>query len=146
MCAAQRLQFHQENSGPVMEQLKTWLNEQIDEKKIEPNSGMGKAISYMLRHWDALTLFLRVEKAPLDNNICERAIKLVIRHRKNALFYKTKFGAYIGDLFMSIIHTCNLNNVNPFVYLTTLQKHCPDVSKNPQQWMPWNYTSASIAL
>ncbi len=128
-----------------MDQLKTWLNDQIEEKRVEPNSGMGKAIAYMLRHWKPLTLFLRVEKAPLDNNVCERALKLAIQHRKNAYFYKTLNGAHVGDLFMSIIHTCRLNKVNPFDYLVTLQKNCQDVLKNPHQWLPWNYKSMAAS-
>jgi len=141
MSDQERLQFHQQKSGPLMEQLKIWLLQQIDEKKVEPNSGMGKAIAYMLRHWDALTLFLHVEKAPLDNNVCERALKLVIQHRKNAYFYKTPKGASVGDRFMSIIHTCRLNNVNPFDYLVAIQKNSEDVLKKPHLWLPWNYKS-----
>ena len=145
MSDKERLRFHQENSGPIMNELKTWLHAQINEKRVEPNSGMGKAISYMLRHWDELTLFLRVEKAPIDNNLCEQALKMIIRHRKNSLFYKTMNGAYIGDLFMSIIHTCNLNNVNPLDYLVILQKYCSDVLKNPHLWLPWNYKSMAAS-
>ncbi len=102
-------------------------------------SGLGQAISYMLKHWEALTLFLRDPNAPLDNNICEQALKKAILHRKNALFYKTEHGAYIGDMFMSLIHTCNLAGVNPFDYITALQKHSSEVFKNPGNWMPWNY-------
>lgn len=139
MSPAERLLFHQAESGPLMEQLKTWLNEQIDENKVEPNSGLGQAISYMLKHWGALTLFLREPNAPLDNNLCEQAIKKAILHRKNALFYKTEHGAYVGDMFMSIIHTCNLAGVNPFDYITDLQKHSSEVFKDPRNWMPWNY-------
>jgi transposase len=141
MSPVERLAFHQTESGPLMEQLRIWFNEQLDEKKVEPNSGLGKAISYMLKHWEALTLFLREPNAPLDNNICERALKKAILHRKNALFYKTEHGAYIGDMFMSIIHTCKLADVNPFDYITALQKHSSEVFKNPQDWMPWNYKS-----
>jgi transposase len=141
MSPAERLAFHQTESGPLMEQLRIWFNEQLDEKKVEPNSGLGQAISYMLKHWEALTLFLREPNAPLDNNICERALKKAILHRKNALFYKTEHGAYIGDMFMSIIHTCNLAGVNPFDYITALQKYSSEVFKNPQNWMPWNYKS-----
>ena len=98
-----------------------------------------KAIAYMLNHWGPLTLFLRVPGAPLDNNICEQLLKRAILHRKNALFFKTEHGAYIGDLFMSLIHTCTLNHVNPFHYLTTLQKHSSELFKNPKRWLPWNY-------
>jgi transposase len=139
MSPKQRLLFHQTNSGPLLEELHCWLNKQFDDKKVEPNSSLGKAINYMLKHWQELTLFLRVEKAPLDNNICEQAIKMAIMHRKNSLFYKTEHGAYIGDLFMSIIHTCNLSKINPLDYLTELRKHSSAVFKNPQQWLPWNY-------
>jgi len=143
MTADQRLGFHQRESDPLMEDLKAWLNEQMNKKKVEPNSGLGQAISYMLKHWKPLTLFLRVPNAPLDNNICERALKKAILHRKNALFYKTEHGAHVGDLFMSLIHTCNLADVNPFDYLTALQKHSSDLSRHPENWLPWNYNTPS---
>jgi len=135
----ERLLFHQRESTPVMKNLKQWLSEQLHQKKTEPNSGLGKAIAYMLKHWDPLTLFLRVPGAPLDNNLCEQTLKKAILHRKNSLFYKTEHGAFIGDMFMSLIHTCNLGGVNPFDYLVALQKHSSEVFKNPRNWMPWNY-------
>ena len=139
MSDEQRLELHQSKSGPLMEELKIWLEAQIQRKKVEPNSSMGQAFSYMLNHWKPLTLFLRVPGAPLDNNICERALKQAIRHRKNSLFYKTLHGAYIGDLFMSIIYTCNLADVNAFEYLNALEEHSAELFKNPQLWLPWNY-------
>jgi len=142
LSADQRLQLHQEQSGPVMERLNQWLQEQFDQKKVEPNSSMGKAISYMLKHWEPLTLFLRVPGAPLDNNLCEQVLKRAILHRRNSLFFRTQHGAYIGDLFMSLIHTCTLNRVNPFHYLVALQKHSSELFKNPWQWLPWNYQQA----
>jgi len=135
----ERLHFHQKESGPVMKNLKQWLSEQLVQKKAEPNSGLGKAIAYMLKHWDTLTLFLRAPGAPLDNNLCERALKKLILFRKNSLFFKTEHGAFIGDMFMSLIHTCNLGDVNPFDYLTALQKYSSEVFKKPGNWMPWNY-------
>ena len=70
-----RLQLHQEKSGPLMEGLQQWMTEQLNGHKTEPNSGLGKAMKYLLRHWHQLTLFLRQAGAPLDNNICERALK-----------------------------------------------------------------------
>ena len=106
---------------------------------VEPNSGLGKAITYFLRHWKGLTAFLRDAGAPLDNNICERALKRAVLHRKNALFYRTLHGAEVGDLFMSLIHTCELAGANPFDYLTELQRHARELAANPSAWMPWNY-------
>jgi len=137
-----RLRYHQQHSGPIMNTLKNWLKQQIDEKKVEPNSGLGTAIQYMLTHWEKLTLFLRQPGAPLDNNICERALKKAILHRKNAYFYKNANGAKMGDMFMSLIHTCELNKVNPFAYLTALQKHASALAVSPDDWLPWNYQEA----
>jgi transposase len=137
-----RLQLHQEASRPTMQQLHDWLTRQLAEKLTEPNSALGGAIRYMLKHWEKLTLFLRQAGAPLDNNLCERALKKAILHRKNALFYKTQNGARVGDLFMSLIYTCQLNEANPFDYLTQLQQHTDELTANPELWMPWNYRAA----
>jgi transposase len=135
----ERLHLHQQYSQPVMKDLHQWLDAQRKENKVEPNSGLGKAIGYMLRHWQALTLFLREPGAPLDNNLVERALKKAILHRKNSLFYKTLNGADVGDLYMSLIHTCELNDGNPFDYLTELQRHTENLAAKPAEWMPWNY-------
>ena len=134
----ERLKFHQVHSGPVMGDLHDWLCKQIDEKLVEPNSGLGKAINYLRNHWNRLTLFLRKAGAPLDNNTAERGLKKAVLHRKNALFYKTKRGAEVGDLFTSLIYTCELNGINPFEYLTLLQRQSDEVRKNPADWLPWN--------
>ena len=135
----ERLRLHQERSGPVMDQLHRWLEAQFAERKTEPNSGLGKAITYLLRHWRPLTTFLHVAGAPLDNNIVERALKRAVLHRKNALFYRTLNGAQVGDLFMSLIHTCQLCGANSFDYLIELQRHAQALAANPAAWMPWNY-------
>jgi transposase len=135
----ERLRWHQEHSQPLMDELYQWMGTQIEQRLVEPNSGVGQAIRFMRKHWVKLTLFLRVPGAPLDNNICERALKKAILHRKNALFYRTKNGAAVGDLFMSLIHTAELEGVNPFHYLTALQRHWQELARDPPAWMPWNY-------
>ena len=135
----ERLRLHQERSQPVMEELHRWLKSQSDDRRVEPNSSLGGAISYMLRHWEKLTLFLRVPGAPLDNNVCERILKMAIRHRKNSLFYKTQRGAEVGDMYMSVVHTCYVSRVSPIDYLTALQRHHERVRASPGDWMPWNY-------
>lgn len=135
----QRLELHRQRSAPVMEELHNWLERQLAERRTEPNSGLGKAITYLLRHWRPLTLFLREAGAPLDNNIVERALKRAVLHRKNALFYRTLNGAAVGDLFMSLIHTCQLCGANSFDYLVELQRHAGDLAANPAAWMPWSY-------
>jgi hypothetical protein len=138
----ERLLYHHEHSGPLMAGLESWMWEQIDQKRVEPNSSLGQAIGYMRKRWDKLTLFLHRPGAPLDNYIAERALKKAILHRKNALFYKTENGARVGDIFMSLIHTAELAGVNAFDYLTALLQHAAEVRRNPKQWLPWTYTSA----
>jgi len=64
------------------------MKAQFEERKTEPNSGLGEAIQYTQKHWLKLTLFLRVAGAPIDNNICERILKKAILHRKNSYFFR----------------------------------------------------------
>jgi hypothetical protein len=139
MTEQERLVWHQAESGPLMERLEKWLRAQIEEHKVEPNSGLGQAMSYMLGRWERLTLFLRVPGAPLDNNVVERALKKVILHRKNAYFYRSEKGAWVGDTFMSLIYTAELEGENAFDYLTQLQRNAKRVRAAPGEWMPWNY-------
>ena len=139
MSPEERLLWHQTNSKPLMEELRKWFQEQLEQKEIEPNSELGAAIQYMTKRWDKLTLFLQVAGAPIDNNVCERALKKAIRHRRNSLFYKTENGARVGDLFMSLIHTAVLNGANPFDYLVALQRNFKDVKLHPGRWMPWTF-------
>ena len=145
MSAEQRLEYHVQNSKPLLDDLKEWFEKQFKEKTIEPNGSLGLAINYMTVRWEKLTLFLRVPGAPIDNNICERVIKKAIVHRKNSMFFKTENGAYVGDLFMSIIHTCELQNHNPFEYLVSLANHRDQISDTPADWMPWNYQTTLAA-
>lgn len=142
----ERLRLHQAQSQPVMDQLHQWMQEQFEQKRVEPNGSLGHAMKYMLKRWDPLTRFLSVPGAPLDNNLVERALKMAILHRKNSLAFKTLRGARVGDVFMSLIHTCELNHVNPFDYLMALQQHAALVSRIPTQWLPWNYCDALESL
>lgn len=144
MTLEQRLLYHQTHSLAPMQALQQWMIDQLGQKHIEPNSGLGGAMRYMLKHWSALTLFLRKAGAPLDNNVCEQALKRTILHRKNSMFYKTANGAEVGDVYMSLIHTCELNRVNPFTYLQVLLVHAKEVMEQPDRWLPWNYHEALV--
>ena len=142
----ERLRFHQTHSAPVMAELHRWAQLQLEEKRVEPNSGLGDALNYLLDHWAKLTQFLKVPGAPLDNNLCERVLKKAILHRKNAYFYKTLAGAHVGDIFMSLIHTAELSRVSPFDYLVELQRHSAQVKEQPSEWMPWSYRDTLARL
>jgi hypothetical protein len=134
-----RLAVHQRDSAPVMAELQRWMRAELDDKRVEPNSGLGDAFEYLLKRWDKLTLFLRVPGAPVDNNICERALKMAIRHRNNSLFYRTQRGARVGDIYMALIYTAELHGENPFEYLVALFVHSADVAADPPAWLPWTF-------
>lgn len=134
-----RLKWHQEKSKPIMEQIKGYVDGLIENKEVEPNSSMGKAIRYFNNHWEGLTLFLRIAGVPLTNNACERLMKRPVLNRKNAYFYRNETGAKIGDIIMSMIETCVLNRSNPWDYLVGVQKYQEDVRQRPHDWMPWNF-------
>jgi hypothetical protein len=84
-------------------------------------------------------LFLRVARAPIENNVVERALKKAILHRNNSLFYRSQRGAHVGDIYMSLIYTAELCGENPFEYLTALQVHAAAVADRPGDWLPWSY-------
>jgi transposase len=135
----ERLFIHQQRSGPVMAELREWIEKKFLEREVEPNSSLGKALKYLLKHWAGLTLFLREEGAPLDNNLCERALKLAVLNRKSSLFYRTEHGAAVGDILMSLIETCQLNGVSAWDYLLTLYREARQVRREPGKWLPWTY-------
>lgn len=138
-----RLEWHKKYSAPVMNELKSHCKRLIDDKKTEPNSSLGKAIAYMNNHWEGFTLFLRKPGVPIDNNSDERLMKRAILNRKNGLFFKTENGAFIGDILLSCIETCQLNDINPYKYLIAIQTYEEKVRKNPSEWLPWNYLQSS---
>ena len=139
MTGEQRIAYHQAHSAPVMTSLKIHMDSLMDESRVEPNSALGKSIHYMQTRWNEMTRFLEVVDAPIDNNVVERALKIAIRNRKNAMFYKTCYSAHLGGLITSLIYTCDLADENPFDYLNALQKNTDAVMRTPGDWLPWNY-------
>ena len=139
LSATERVAYHQHYSGPIMQELKHWLEQQCEDHAVEPNSSLGKALRYLLTHWQPLTRFLEVPGAPLENNTAERALKLAIRQRKNSLFYATDYSAYIASMLTSLIATCLHAGVNALDYLVALQQHRTAVFRAPEAWLPWNY-------
>jgi hypothetical protein len=134
-----RLLHHKEHSLPVMEKLSEWIEQQFTDRKVEPNSALGKALQYLLNHWEKLTRFLTQPGAPIDNNLVERALKRFVLLRKNSLFYKTEHGAAVGDILMSLIETCRLNSLNAWDYLLCLVRQAAEVRQDPAAYLPWNY-------
>lgn len=142
----ERLTYHQEHSRPVMVRLHDWCLDLLREKKVEPNSALGKAINYLDKHWAALTQFLKIPGAPISNDVVERLLKRAVLHRKNSMFYLTEHGAAVGDILMTLIQTAACAGVNPFDYLTELQLHHKEACTRPDEWLPWTYRDSLARL
>jgi len=136
---AARLAFHQKHSQPILDQLKVYIDTQLKFAGLEPRGSLANAYQYLQNHWFELTQFLRVLGAPLDNNLVERLLKLMIRRRKASYFFKSTRSADIGSMIVSLIATAEQSNVNVIDYLTQLQLNEVDVLNHPERWLPWCY-------
>jgi hypothetical protein len=139
MSDQERLEYHQKHSGPVMRELREWIEDEFQDRRVEPNSSLGKAFQYLLNHFEKLTRFLSAPGTPIDNNEAERVLKRFVLFRKNSLFYKTEHGAAVGGILMSLIESCRLNGANPWEYLLTLMHNKKVAWRNPAAFLPWNY-------
>lgn len=138
----QRQAYHHAHSLPLMAQIRQWCKTQTAEGgPVEPNSNLGRAMAYFDRHYDGLCAFCHTPGAALDNNECERIIKLMVRGRKNSQFFKTENGAQVSDTITSMLATCMESNVDALAYLVAVQRNQLAVRAAPQNWMPWNYPS-----
>ncbi len=137
MTGEERLAFHQKHSAPVMDELRDYLTRQ--QKEFEPNGVAGAAITYMLKRWTEFTQFLRYQDIPLDNNLTERALKLIIQVRKSSMFYKTLKSAKIASYIQTALYSAAQNDVNPYEYMIAVLTHKEAVIKHPEKWMPWCY-------
>src|SRR5712691_7667196 len=134
-----RLAYHQAPSQALMDGLQRWLDTQMDEHLVEPNSALGQASGSRQRHWVTLPRFLSVPSAPLDNNLAERALKRCMRQRKNSLFDKSPPSASIASVLTSLIATCLYAGINAVAYRVARQEHRGEVFAAPAAWLPWAY-------
>jgi hypothetical protein len=135
---AQRLELHQRYSAPVLERLETWLEQQLNERLVEPKSSLGKAMNYLLNNWAGLTQFLTTPGAPLNSNYVERMLKLMIRQRRNSLFFASEHGAEVASEINSVIATCAENGINALNYLVNVVDNAAAVAADPKRWLPWS--------
>ena len=110
---AQRLALRQGKSTPVIEKIREWAFSQGGLRR----SSFGKAVRYMLKHWNGLTLFLENPKVPLDNNAAERVLRGPVVGRKNFYGNRSRRGAKVAAILYSVIETAKLNGVDPAVVL-----------------------------
>lgn len=133
----ERLAYHKEKSLPVMKSIKAQCEVYLASAEREEHGGLGKACKYFLKHYEGLTQFCKVLRAPIDNNRMEEGLKIKIRSRKTSHFYKTQTGADVANVLTSVIATAYRNEVNPFHYLNRLQRNKDSVKGDPASWLPW---------
>ena len=96
--------------------------EQLDNDTVELNNHLGRAMKHFIRHYEGLMAICTSAGAPVDNNEIERLTKVVVRSRKNSLFFKILVGAEISDVITSVLAACDEQNINAFEYLSTVQR------------------------
>jgi transposase len=139
---AQRLEYHQKHSKPVMQAIHQWCETMLNDSTSEHYSGLGKAQKYFVKHYKGLIGFCTYAGAAIDNNITEQALKLLISNRKNSYFYKTEEGAKTAHILISILATCHQNKINAFQYLVWVQQHRREIQVDPTAYLPWHFKQA----
>ena len=144
----ERRDYHQQHSLPVMQQIRKFCEQHLaseadEQPVVEPNSNLGKAMRYFIKHFTELSAFCRISGAPIDNNGSERALKLLIRGRKNSLFHQTPAGANIADVICSMLAICHEHEIDAMAYLIAVQANQLQVKAAPEKWLPWNYPAST---
>jgi transposase len=111
----EHLKIRREQSAPIIEKIRIWLDEQ--QPIHPPKSKLGKAITYAVNQWDALIVFCEDPRIGLDNNISERALRIIALGRKNWLFVGEDGGGESMAVLQTIVATCKLNGINPYDYI-----------------------------
>lgn len=137
--AETRLEMRLKYSGPVVEELKSWLEK--TKRIVTPKSGTGEAIAYSINHWEKLTYFMKNGKVEISNNKAERGIKEFVISRKNSLFSSTTGGAQVSGIAFSLVEAAKANGLNPYEYIKYL---LDELSQNKQtdekiqELLPWS--------
>jgi len=133
-----RYQTRQEQSKPIMENFKAWLDENY--LTVLPQSSLGKAFFYTINHWDGLIRFLNDGRLEIDNNHTEREIKPAVIARKNFLFAKSVAGANALCIHMSLIRTALLHGLDPYKYYVAIMEKIPycQTVEDYEKLLPWN--------
>ena len=147
-CREQELSFderkdiRQSQAGPILEKLKEWMTEQFREKKVLPNSPMGKALAYSLKRWDKLMRYTQNGMLSIDNNPVENSIRPVALGRKNYLFCGSHEAAQRTAMIYSLLGSCKMQGIDPYLWLrdvlTRLPMHPINKIKEllPNNWKP----------
>mgnify|MGYP000725039841 CR=1 FL=1 len=141
--AEERRAVRQARSAPLAASLHAWAQEKAT--RLSAKSDLGRAVRYLLKHWDGLTVFLQDGRVEMDSNPVENSIRPLALQRKNSLFAGHDEGGRNWARLASLIATCRLNGVEPFAWLkatlTAIAHGHPQA--RIEELMPWNFTPAT---
>jgi transposase len=139
----QRAQIRQAESRPLVEAMKTWLEQEL--ARVSAKSALADAIRYALRHWNGLSLFLQDGRVEIDSNTVERTIRPIKLGAKNHLFAGSDEGAESWAIIASLIQTAKLNGVEPFAYLRDVLERIVSARTKANELtslLPWAWKAA----
>lgn len=135
---AERAQLREVSSRPILAKIQHLLV--THRHSVTPGSLLGKALHYLEAQWPKLIRYVENGAWPIDNNLCENAIRPFVVGRRNWLFADTVAGANASANIYSLIETCKANAVDPYRYLLTLFKALPlaKTADDYEQLLPWH--------
>ena len=140
----QRQRLRQSHSVPLLHELRSWLDKTLH--NVLPKGALGKALGYLDRNWDKLTVYTEDGRLSIDNNSAENAIRPFVIGRKNWLFSDTPKGAKASAALYSLIETAKANGLEPYGYLRQVFKELPAAQTLAQieALLPWNLNAESL--
>jgi len=130
LSSADRLRWRREQSAGILNEFQQWLHQQAD--IVLPQSALGEAVSYTLKQWQSLNLFLEDGDIPLDNNRTEHALRQQVLGRVNWLFVGSDRGGETAAVLYSLVATCKRLRIDPFAYLRDVFTRLPEITMDEQ--------------
>jgi hypothetical protein len=136
--AATRYQARQQESVPLLQQLRLWLDKTLS--TVLPSGKLGEALQYLHKYWPKLIRYTEGGDLPIDNNRAENAIRPFVVGRKNWLFSDTPQGAHASAIIYSVIETAKANDLEPYAYLRRVFSVLPAATSvaDIEALLPWN--------
>jgi transposase len=137
---AERQRLRDELSRPILARIKAMLLKHLH--AVVPGSLLGKALHYLSVQWPKLIRYVDNGTWPIDNNLCENAIRPFVIGRRNWLFADTVAGAYASANLYSLVETCKANGIDPYAYLVSLFSKLPaaQTADDFEALLPWRLT------
>lgn len=134
----EKYQARQQQAKPILDKIRVWLDKTLHSTL--PKGLLGKALAYLDKNWDKLTVYTEDGRLNIDNNPAENAIRPFVVGRKNWLFSATVPGAKASANLYGLIETAKANNLEPYNYLRYIFKELPGAQtvEKIEKLLPWN--------